>query len=67
MRCAILLSTLLLAWPSYVVSIRRRVTCSTPALISLPNVYFMKLVEYTARSLRAHGFKVLVASERPQR
>ena len=32
--------------------------------ITLPNVYFMKLVEYTAHSLRAHGFKELVAAER---
>ena len=28
--------------------------------ISLPNVYFMKLLEYTARSLKVHGFTDIV-------
>ena len=28
--------------------------------ITLPNVYFMKLVEYTARSLKVHGFTDIV-------
>jgi creatinine amidohydrolase/Fe(II)-dependent formamide hydrolase-like protein len=31
-----------------------------PGTISLPNVYFMKIYEYTARSLRAHGFTDIV-------
>ena len=31
-----------------------------PGTISLPNVYFMKIYEYAARSLRAHGFTDIV-------
>ncbi len=31
-----------------------------PGTITLPNEYFMKLVEYSARSFRVHGFKDIV-------
>ncbi len=31
-----------------------------PGTITLPNVYFMKIYEYAARSLRAHGFTDVV-------
>ncbi len=31
-----------------------------PGTITLPNVYFMKIYEYAARSLRAHGFTDIV-------
>jgi creatinine amidohydrolase/Fe(II)-dependent formamide hydrolase-like protein len=31
-----------------------------PGTISLPNVYFMKIYEYAARSLKAHGFTDIV-------
>ena len=31
-----------------------------PGTISLPNVYFMKIYEYAARSLKAHGFTDVV-------
>jgi len=31
-----------------------------PGTISLPNVYFMKILEYTARSLKAGGFTDIV-------